>query len=190
LALNQLAANAKGPWKSLAGDERLPSMLAGLLSDGDLQEPALRLITALHLTGMNDQILALANNTKASDGVRVLAVQSAAQQNGSEKNATVASLRKLLANERPLVRNAAVLALVDLQDFRSVRDALANQNGQFPTRFRSDVVNRMLASTGGALAILKLVQDDQLPAQFPLRAIERHDRRSSDERPLDVQRHG
>ena len=75
---------------------------------------------------------------------------------------TVEAMKALRDDERPAIREAAPLALVELQDLPSIRAVLSSQDEKLGTRFRNEIANRLLATTSGAVVLRQLIEEHKL----------------------------
>jgi putative membrane-bound dehydrogenase-like protein len=165
-ALEKVLANVdrRGSWTAMADDEKFSDALAALLDDEDLRPLALRAARALRLTGLADRIGMIARTNSNQPLVRVLATHVFAQLNPA---GAAAVLSGLLGDENSQVAQAALDGLVAVQDIRALRTILCED--RFPPELRQSTAKRLTDSIGGALVLLRLIDDEQLPED--LRAI-------------------
>ncbi|MGC4006454.1 MAG: c-type cytochrome [Pirellulales bacterium] len=90
--------------------------------------------------------------------LRVKAIETAVALRG---DALIEQLRKLLASDVAEVRKATLDALTALQDVKSIRETLLDAKTNAAER--DVVVKGSLRSAGGALGLLKLIDDKTLP---------------------------
>jgi putative heme-binding domain-containing protein len=76
---------------------------------------------------------------------------------------------RLLTDRQPEVRAAALDALIDIQDARTLRSLLAADGA--PAELQDRAIDRLMASTGGAIVALRLIDDGALPEGLQGRAI-------------------
>ena len=74
------------------------------------------------------------------------------------------ALRDLLSAGPPPVSAAALQGLVDLQDARSLREILTGD--AFASDVRRQVAERLIDTTSGAILLLRLIDEDTLPAEL------------------------
>lgn len=160
LALEKLSANLSGPWNSLAEDEELVTAFKAMLADGKLQSAALKTIGERGLSKLGGEVLQLATGPGPAAG-RLAAIAAAVKLN---PEGTSQALRELLKEGQEEIRTAALQALVDLQDLKTVRDVLSGEG--FSAEARSATANRLLESTGGALSLLKLIEERKLATEL------------------------
>jgi putative heme-binding domain-containing protein len=86
-------------------------------------------------------------------------MKAAEQLNGSD---TLATMKTLRDDPRPAIREAALAVLVNLQDLPTIRTVLSSADEKITARVRNDIANRMLASTGGAVLLRQLIEDNKL----------------------------
>src|SRR5207248_1763175 len=72
------------------------------------------------------------------------------------------ALRALLGDPQPAIRQAALNALVDLQDMKTLREVLSG--GKYPVEVQQAAADRLMESTGGALVLLRMVEANQVSA--------------------------
>jgi len=167
-ALKLLAANLPGAWKSLASDQRLLAALRRLLKDPKWQQPTLELVADGKLQGLGAETLALARSSTSDVVVRQRAIAAAAQLRLPE---APPALGALLADNTPAVRLAALEALVQLQSWPRVKQLLTNNEA--PADLRAAAAERLIARTDGALVLLRMIDDRQLPAALQQQVIAR-----------------
>ncbi|HXT58882.1 MAG TPA: PVC-type heme-binding CxxCH protein [Pirellulales bacterium] len=156
-ALKSLSANLNGVWKELKGKPELAAGIKSLLADRSMQLAALAAVGENQLGELGGDVLAVAASDKNSAEVRRKAIEVAAQL---RVGGAAATLEKLVAASDPHVRQAAVAGLVDLQDFPAIKKLLV-ANGA-PVDLQSDLVRRLMSSTGGALVLLRAIEDKSL----------------------------
>jgi putative membrane-bound dehydrogenase-like protein len=153
--------NERGAWTSMADDEQFNAVLRVLLADKDLQSQALRIIGRLRLATLGSDVVTLAQTSQLEAGVRQQAIEVAARLKPHD---IVATLRALLADPQPGVSKAALRGLVDIQDIRTLREILTTD--KFSPSVRSTAAERLVDSTGGALVLLRLIDENQLSADL------------------------
>jgi putative heme-binding domain-containing protein len=168
LALEKIATNLAGNWKSLADDQQLAAVMKKLLTDRRFQTSALSIIAQANLSQLIDEVAALAANANAPEAIRLEAVATAVQLNSP---GVAEHLRPLAADESPTVRQAVIAGLIQVQDLKTVRtmlmsDRLSGDERQF-------ILDRMMATPGAAYVALKMIDDRQLSAELTRRAVSR-----------------
>ncbi len=158
-ALDKVLGNLHGrsPWAAMTSDERFGAALGKLLDDPDLRAPVLSAIGRLHLAGLGSQVLALADSPKTEPGVRAQAIDVAAKL---KIDGIAASLRTWLSDSNPQVVKAALRGIVDVQDIRVLREILSTDT--YSAELRARAAERLVDSTGGALVLLRLIDEKQL----------------------------
>ncbi|MEX2559353.1 MAG: PVC-type heme-binding CxxCH protein, partial [Pirellulales bacterium] len=154
LSLNLLAANLPGNWQALKRAPELASGLRHLLSDPDWQAAALALAGDNGLDELAEEILALVESAELSVGVRQQAARVAAQLRVEGAAAALAEL--LTSKELPLAE-AGLSGLVQLQHWPPVREVVCGALGT--PRLQAQAVDQLMSSTGGALVMLRLIDD-------------------------------
>lgn len=160
MALDKLAANLNGSWAALASEDKLSETFGKLLKDKELAGSALTAIGSLGLTKLGPAVLDLAKSP-GDAALRGQAIDVVVQLKlkGAEQ-----AIPTLLADAQPAVRQAALNALVDLQDIKTLREVLAG--GKYPAEMQTSAADRLMESTGGALVLLRLVDAEQVPSQL------------------------
>lgn len=171
LALAKLTANLSGVWKDLAADKRLAATFKELLAEKDLQRPVLEAIANPGLdvataTALAPDVLALAESSKVPSAVRQQAIGVAAKL---KPEGLAGRLLTLLSDDTPEVRSAALAALVDQQDARSLREVLSGR--KVSPELASAAVERLMQTTGGAIVALRLIDEKALPETLQQAAI-------------------
>jgi len=162
-AFEKVIANLKGRggWSAMADDERFTSALRRLLDDKDLRPLAMRAVVGLHLTALGSDALKLAQSPELDTSAREQAIGVAAKL---KPPGVSAAFRALLADSNTSVAKAALRGIVDVQDIRMLREILAGQ--RFPVSQRKSAAERLVDSTGGAIVLLRLIDENQLPTDL------------------------
>ncbi|HUY92017.1 MAG TPA: PVC-type heme-binding CxxCH protein [Pirellulales bacterium] len=166
LALKMLSANLAGAWKDLKGHPELAAGIKTLLGDNSMQRAALAAIGENQLGNLGQEVLALATSDKNASAARRKAIEIAAQL---RFGGAAAALEKLSSDPNAEVRKAAVAGLVDLQDWPAIKKLLAQD--AVPPDVQSDVVSRSMATSAGALVLLKAIDDKSLAEPLTKAAI-------------------
>jgi putative membrane-bound dehydrogenase-like protein len=153
--------NRRGDWLPMVEDERFAACLRRLLADADLRRTALAAIGRLHLTAAGGDVLALAKANSLDPVLRADAVGIVARL---KPPGSADALRGLLDDSDPTVARAALRGIVDLQDIRTLRDLLASD--RYPAELRAAAATRLVDSTGGALVLLRLIDENQLAGEL------------------------
>jgi putative heme-binding domain-containing protein len=159
-AMEKITANLnrRGGWSAMAHDGRFSAALRGLLADDALRATALAAIAKLRITRLGAEVLTLAEATDLDAAARAQAIDTTARL---RPPGAAAALFSLLSDPQPKVAQAAMQALVDLQDIRSLREILAGDT--FPAEMRRATAERLIDSVGGAIVLLRLIDENQLP---------------------------
>jgi putative membrane-bound dehydrogenase-like protein len=168
IALDKLSMNLAGNWKSLADDPQLTAAFKRLLAQRDLQVPALSVIADRGLAAMSADVAALAADSRSPEPLRVKAIYALAQLNAT---AMTTGVRALVNDKSPSIRGAAIAALVQLQDMKTVRELLTGD--RLSEEERTVTADRLLVNPAGAMVLLKMIDDNKLPAELKTRAISR-----------------
>lgn len=165
LALGLLTANLGGAWQELKARPQLEAALLPMLADPQLRLPALALIRQHGLAGLGGAVLALARNQDAPDDARQEAIATLAALRTEDAED---ALLELVASGSSMLRSAALAALVELQSWRAVQRLLA---GGLPKAERTALLEHTMATTGGALAVLRWLDAGELAEDLRERAI-------------------
>lgn len=150
--------NQRGPWAAIAGDERFIAALRTLLADADLRPSALSAIDKLHVASLGADVLALARDDSMGKAAREQAIKVASRL---KPEGVTEVLRSLLSNREPAVARGALAGLVEVQDIRALREVLCGD--AFPPEVRRSAAERLVDSTGGAIVLLRLIDENELP---------------------------
>lgn len=167
LALKTLSSNLLSVWKDFKGHPDLAPAFKTLLADPKVQLAALAAIGENQLGDLGGDVLALAAADKNAAGARRRAIEIAAQLRFGP---AAAALEKLAQDPNAEVRNAVVAGLVDLQDWPAIRKLLAE--GAALADVQSDAVQRSMATSAGALVLLKTIEDQSLAEPLAKTVIE------------------
>ena len=153
-AVELVGANLKGTWQAFKGDEQVGAALQKLLADPATQALILNAAADAGLNSLGNDILALASSDQASVETRAKAMATAAQLRvkGAAK-----ILEQSLASSDAKLRSAAIASLVDLQDWPALKKLLNDTAVDAATR--SEVAERTMNSVGGALVLLKWLDE-------------------------------
>ncbi len=159
-ALEKVLANVdrRSAWEAMAGEPKFADTMKALLVDERLRPLVLRAVQQLHLTALAGDVGDIARTTAVQPLVRVLATRVFAQLHPAD---AAAVLTGLLADQNKQVAQAALAGLVNVQDIRALRDILCTE--RFDDTIRQSTAKRLADSVGGALVLLKLIDDNQLP---------------------------
>lgn len=155
LALDKLTANLGGSWAGLAKEDKLADTFSALLGDKELAGAALTAIGNLGLGKLSPAVLKLAQSG-GDTARRVQAIGVAVQLKAGGADA---ALRALLADSQVSVRQAALNALVDLQDVKTLKEVLSGD--KYSAEVQTAAVDRLMESIGGALVLLRLIDAGQ-----------------------------
>jgi putative membrane-bound dehydrogenase-like protein len=155
-ALGVIAGNIEGPWAELQKDAKLRETVTNLLKKD--QKPfhaaALQLVSNAGWAQATPALLALASDPDVNAEVRLNAIATAVNLRGDQ---LTEGLRKILAASDGPIRTRVLAALVDLQDLKTIRAVLTDAK-TLPAE-RNEMIVGALKSSGGALGLLKLLDD-------------------------------
>ncbi|HVW35974.1 MAG TPA: c-type cytochrome, partial [Pirellulales bacterium] len=156
-ALKALSTNLTGIWKEFKGNAELAPGMKALLADPNMQLAALSTIGENQLGNLGGDVLALAASEKNAPAARRRAIEIAAQL---RFDGAAAAIEKLASDPNSEVHKAAVAGLVDLQAWPAVKKLLAEKGAA--AGVQADAVNRLMATSAGALVLLKAIEDKSL----------------------------
>lgn len=169
LALANVASNLKGAWKDLREDGELTAAFAKLLADENLQQPTLRVIGEQGLARLEKEVVELAKSKSAGPDTRVAAITAAIQLNSPKIDQ---QLRDLLEDETWKVRHTALMGLIDRQDWNTVREVFSAATGEkFSKKSQAAAFDRLFRTTGGALLLLKLIEENKIEGEVKAQII-------------------
>jgi putative membrane-bound dehydrogenase-like protein len=150
--------NRRGGWSAMARDRKFVDAIGVFLADDALRLLALRATDELRLKKLSDPVLAVAWSGNLDSGTRAQAIDVAARL---KSPGIAAALRQFVGDPDPVVSAAALRGLVEMQDIRSLREIIASD--QLSTDARRHAVEQAVETTSGAILLLKLIDDHQLP---------------------------
>ncbi len=166
LAIELLAANLNGPWRALASEPDFAVGLKQLLTDPVTQSEILDLVASQKLRDVADEVVAVVENPQTSPAIHSKAISVLVQVRPKSASQFVT---KMLKSAEPAEQRRGIAALVEMQDWPSLkREVLANPKDM---ALAEVTVDRMAATTGGALALLKWIDDNELAEPLRTRAI-------------------
>ncbi|HZZ70790.1 MAG TPA: PVC-type heme-binding CxxCH protein [Pirellulales bacterium] len=161
LALERLGANLNGNWRALGADDAAVATFKKLLANKALQGTMVAIAGDNGLQKLTPEILAIAKSKDAPLGLRKQAIHAAVELRGPQ---VVAAFRAILSEKNSALQEVVLNALVDLQDGKTLRDVLAND--QISLALRQKTAERLMESTGGALLLLRAVEDQKLSPEL------------------------
>ncbi len=162
-ALERLLANVgpRGAWTDINGSPRFQESLATLLDDEALRGQALAAVGRLRLRKLGDRVVAIARDQSIKPGQRAQATRVAARLNPSGVHTVLNELRN---DPNSAVSQAALDALIGMLDIRSLRKILGGD--RYPAEARRSIAERLVGTTGGALVLLRLIDEDRLSPEL------------------------
>jgi putative membrane-bound dehydrogenase-like protein len=157
VALAKLDAGLAAGWKPLVGDSQLVAALQQLLKNREFQMPVLALIQKHSIARLGPDVLGVAVSPDESAAVRQRALAVVSRLKPPESAEVIG---KLLTDGNSAVREAALFALVDLQDIKALRLVLTSDSQ--PAAIQRQAVERLMEGTGGALVLWRMLQGKQL----------------------------
>jgi putative membrane-bound dehydrogenase-like protein len=159
MAFDKVLANVnhRGNWAAMVDDERFVGALTRLLADGDMRQKVLRAIGSLRIAALAPQVVELAGSSSTDPAVRAKAIEVAARL---EPPGIAGVLSPLAADADKRVARAALDGLVWVQDIRALREVFASD--KFSAEMRRSAADGLMDSAGGAILLLRLIEEEQL----------------------------
>ncbi len=165
--LKRLEVKLEGPWQWLRQDKTLGRTLAQLMKSPLLALEAVEVIRALGLRSWAVELVRMAQDAKLPPALRRRGVEVLAQLQGSDASPT---LVRWALGQDPLLRQAALEALARLQETRALRRLLREPSLKAEEAAR--IVQALMRTPGGALALLRLLRQGELPPELRRRVLE------------------
>jgi putative membrane-bound dehydrogenase-like protein len=147
-----LAANLSATWKDQRDKSELVDAVRKLLSDRQRRLLALRLISENRMGQLSGDALALAVDGQAGADVRQKAIEATAQLHAAGAGP---AMEKLLSDPDAGIRQAALSALIELQQWPAVKHVLVDAS--VPDAAKTTAVDHLMSSAAGALALLRWI---------------------------------
>jgi putative membrane-bound dehydrogenase-like protein len=162
-ALEKVLANVarRAAWSAMADDPRFAAALSELLADDELRPRALAAVGRLDLDSLAPRVVALAQSTSLSPAMRAQAIGVAARL---KPRGIADVLRSLGDDPEQRVSRAALDGLVEVQDIRALGEILSSD--RHSPEVRRSTAARLVDSTGGALVLLRLIDENRLPSDL------------------------
>ncbi|HEV3341312.1 MAG TPA: PVC-type heme-binding CxxCH protein [Pirellulales bacterium] len=151
-AIAILAANLSGTWKDLRDKPALVDAIRRLLGDKDRRLAALRLAADQRMGQLGGDALSLAVDRQTDPAVRAQAIEAAAQLHAAGAGAAI---EKLLSDPDPAVRRSSLTALIELQQWNAVKQALSDAG--IGDDVKAEAVDRLVSTAAGALALFRWI---------------------------------
>lgn len=173
-ALELVSGNLSQSWNGLVKEAVFQETVRKLLADSALRAAALKLVADHRLLDFAPDLEKNAKDAAAASPSRREALGLLVSLKAAGLSDT---LRALLKDENEEVRSAALAGLIEIQDNKTLRDVLGA--GKASPAVQSDAVARLMASTGGSLVLLRLIDekavDDKLKSEAVAAAIKHPD---------------
>lgn len=162
-ALSAIAVNIGGPWSELDKDMKLRDTVIGLLKkdSATTHAAAMQLIDNAGWVQATPALLALAGDAEVAADIRLRAIATAVDLRDEQ---LTEGLRKILAASNGPIRARVLAALVDLQDVKTIRAVLTD--AKTTGAERNALIVSALKTSGGALGLLKLLDDKSLSPEL------------------------
>jgi putative membrane-bound dehydrogenase-like protein len=157
IAVQKLDTGLSAAWKPLAGDSLVADSLKKLLAQGEFPIQTIDLAGTHSIASLGPDILQLATSTSQPTAVRQRAVAVAGHL---KPRGCAEALSELLNDQDGATREAALKTLVDMQDMKSLRAVLAGN--RYPQAIQTETVERLMADTGGALVLWRMMEAKSL----------------------------
>ncbi|MCE9606623.1 MAG: c-type cytochrome [Planctomycetia bacterium] len=138
--------------------EQLVECAKRILRKSDDQGGVLNLVVSANLPEVGAEVLPLIDSSNPQLANHAIYAASALRPKGAGE----ALLKTLSNNKEPKLREAALNALVDMQQWNALKSLVATGA---PKSQVENVVNRMMSTTGGALAYLKWIDAEGLDTE-------------------------
>ena len=170
LALDAVRRNIAGAWSALKNDPSLQTGIESALKDSSLRVDSLKLIGEAGLAKFYDA-LRIVNEPTDSPATKAekLAAVDAISRNGIEKFGPDLAAVGLKSRD-PELRVAALRALADVRDSRSISALLSGQ-GNPPPDARATLLERVMSTSDGAVLVLRLIDTKKLEKSLADQAI-------------------
>lgn len=166
LALDALRRNLAGSWAGLKNDPALKSAIDSSLENKELTADALALIGEAGLTSYAPAISVVLASDATGTPAKLAAI-GVITRLGLDKNAP--HLAALLDSSDAGLRAASLKALVTLRDTKSLGALLAD--GKKPAALKQQAADQLMASSDGAVFLLRLIDTKKLEKPLADRAI-------------------
>jgi putative membrane-bound dehydrogenase-like protein len=159
LACDALAIHVKGTWADLVQQPEFNATWERLLSQGEFQARALQLIGLFGWRQFEPQVTQIAQDVKAADAARGLAIEALAAIGGPAANGVLSGL---VDDEQEAVRHAALAGLVRRQAWEAIAASLKQPDKKLPPE---TIVQAMLSNPAGALMLARWIEQNELTSQ-------------------------
>ena len=161
LAMVKLIESIQSYWGRLGTDDQFIATFKELLSEGPLRGDALAAVGNARLRSLGGNVLAMTQSSQLDSALRCQAIKIAARLR-MDDSAKV--LRGLLEAPDTAVRDAAIAGLIELQDPTALRAIVTSD--KFAPDVRTSTVSRLAESIGGAIFLLRLIDENRLSADL------------------------
>jgi putative membrane-bound dehydrogenase-like protein len=157
-AITILGRNLGGDWKQLKEQPEFGIAVSKWLSTPDLRETAIEFAAANNVKSAAPLLLETARADALPVLLRRSALRAAVKLDDDEATPLCASLVEC---KHAALRQAAVEGLVDLQAWPAVKKLFTSDDT--PAALKEAAANRAMESAGGALVMLRLIEEGALP---------------------------
>jgi putative membrane-bound dehydrogenase-like protein len=141
------------PKQPFDGRAQLTAAVREMLNDEAMRGPALTLVEQARLTDLEPEVAALLNSKSLDAATRAAVVKTSVALTFDSVGDVFA---KLAAGDNPALRREAIVGLVEMQRWDDVKKSLKNEADA------KLIVEKMVGSTGGALHLLKWMDQNLL----------------------------
>lgn len=160
-ALRVVGDNLDGEWKALVQDDSFQPGIRRLAGEAGFQVAAIKLIGRTGLPGFDQQILKFVSSPDTGNEALIAAIEAAGKIRIGE---AAGPIEARLSDREPQVSAAALTALVELESWPAVKQALTGKT--LGDEAKRALVERMMTTPGGALALERLIEADQLSPEL------------------------
>lgn len=176
LGLESLRRNIGGSWTALKKDPALEPAVRAALAEKSLRSDALALVGAAGLAQFADDVGQAVRLPDAPENRadRLAAIDAAARNNFEQLAPALTAV--VTTGKDAAVREAALAALVTLRDVKTLTALVTGQDaatagGKLPGELRSKLADLLMASSDGAVLMLRLIDTKKLDKALAERAI-------------------
>lgn len=168
-AIEALRRNLTGAWGELKTDKSLKAAVTQGLANEELTADTLRLIGDAGLTDYDAAVVELIRKPTAKEPVRLAAIDVSARLGLEAAGSQLAALHTAPQPPAQAISDASIRALVTLRDTKAIGELLAAK--PVPPRVKQQLTDLFVATTDGAVYVLRLIDTKKLEKSLADRAI-------------------
>lgn len=157
-AWQMISGNLSDSWRGLSERAELRRALRQMLTQADWQLTAIELISRHGLRELSGEVVRIIGDEQQPREARLAAVRAAVELNSDGARQV---LQRLLTSPDESFHEPAMQALVELQDWAAFRALLLGNEHSLEER--AALTERLMASTGGAYYLLRMLDQEALP---------------------------